>query len=128
MGFIDVLELVDDKVVRVMDYKTSGKDAITPEYELQLAIYALLVHETYGYPPEEVAIQFLKFGERNVKVHPELLDLAKKECAFVTEKTQSEDIKDYPKKVTPLCKWENARGSGQCDFYDVCFGPQQELL
>ena len=120
MGFIDVIEMVDDKVRRVIDYKTSRKDTFTPEYELQLAIYALLINETYGHPPEEVAIHFLKFGERSKKVHPEMLELAKRECAFITEQTQSREIKDYPKKQSPLCKWENARGAGQCDFYDVC--------
>ena len=28
----------------------------------------------------------------------------------------TEDIIDYERNVTPLCKWR----TGQCDFYEVC--------
>lgn len=125
LGFVDVIEMVEDKIVKVIDYKTSAKDAITPEYELQLSIYALLINETYGYPPEEVAIHFLRHGERSIKVYPEFMEMAKKEIAWVLERIADEGIDNYPKKVSPLCKWENARGSGQCDFYEYCFGQKR---
>ncbi|MFT4310344.1 MAG: RecB family exonuclease [Candidatus Woesearchaeota archaeon] len=125
MGIIDVIEKEEGKIKRVVDYKTSAKDKMSAEYELQLAIYALLITETFGYPPQEVVIHFLKFGERSLQVNAELLELAKRECALITQATQSTDIADYPKKPGPLCKWSNAKGSGQCDYYDRCFGQQQ---
>jgi putative RecB family exonuclease len=120
MGFIDVVEMIDEKIVRVIDYKTSAKDKMSDDYRLQLAIYALLVRETYGYAPVDVVINFLKFGERSITVDQELIEYAKKECAWVTERTQSVEPEDYPRKESPLCKWQNARGAGQCDFYDAC--------
>ena len=114
-GFIDAIHEIENKVI-LMDYKTSKKDIITEDYKLQLAIYALLYQETHNILPDEVGINFLKFNEQTIKVDQELLEFAKKEVALIHEKTTSTDMKDYPKTITPLCKWH----SGQCDYYNTC--------
>jgi hypothetical protein len=107
---------VDDANIVIMDYKTSNKDEITPEYRLQLSIYALLYHLKYDKMPTQVGINFLKFGEQYLDVTHELLAEARSEILFVHEKAKSEKIADYPRRQSALCKWH----SGQCDFFDEC--------
>lgn len=114
-GFIDAIYDTEDEVV-IIDYKTSKKDDMTPEYRLQLGIYALLYKRKYNKTPSRVGINFLKFGERMIDVDQVLLDEAKTEILFVHEMTKSDAISDYPKKESGLCKWH----SGQCDFYNDC--------
>ncbi|MFW6230445.1 MAG: RecB family exonuclease [Nanoarchaeota archaeon] len=117
MGFIDAIETHTGKI-RLMDYKTSKKDQITEEYRLQLGLYSLLYHDKHRTMPDEVGLYLLKHGERVLPVTQELIDLAKFEVEMIHMNTQSKNIRDYPKHVSPLCKWS----SGQCDFYETCFG------
>ncbi len=119
-GFIDAIHNVNGEI-SVMDYKTSKKDNISNEYRLQLAIYALLYFEKHGKHPDLVGIDFLKHGPKYLKVDEELVELARQECSLIQENTKSEDIQDYPMKTSPLCKWS----TGQCDFYDICFGQKK---
>lgn len=115
-GYIDAIHETNEHI-KILDYKTSSKDTMTEDYKLQLAIYALLYEEKHGKKPNELSINFLKFGERYVEVTERLLEFAKNEVKRVHENTLSTDKRDYPKNITPLCKWS----SGQCDFYNVCF-------
>jgi len=115
-GFIDAIHEIEDQVI-ILDYKTSKKDVITPDYRLQLAIYSLLYLERHGRLPNKVGIDFLKFGERMLDVDEELVKFAKLEIELIHANTESDIKADYPKKQSPLCKWH----SGQCDFYDYCF-------
>ncbi|MBI3032665.1 PD-(D/E)XK nuclease family protein [Candidatus Woesearchaeota archaeon] len=114
-GFVDAIHEFEEEI-HILDYKTSKKNEITPEYRLQLAIYALLYFETHGKMPTKVGIDFLKFDKQFITVDERLLELARKEIEFMHENTQSVEMKDYPKHITALCKWH----SGQCDFYDTC--------
>ena len=115
-GFIDVIENVDGKV-RLMDYKTSKRAKMTPEYKLQLGIYALLYKLKHGVLPNEVGIYFLKHGEMSLPVNDDLLKEAEFKIEQIHASTESDEISDYKKNETPLCKWS----SGQCDYYDYCF-------
>ncbi|MBD3164129.1 Dna2/Cas4 domain-containing protein [Candidatus Woesearchaeota archaeon] len=114
-GRIDAIHR-DSSRTLILDYKTSNKDEISPEYRLQLGIYSLMYKLNYGIMPDKAGINFLKFGEKFIDVSNELLDEAEKEIKFVHEMTSSENIADYPRKESGLCKWH----SGQCDFYDEC--------
>ena len=114
-GFIDAIHDDGDEI-KIMDYKTSKKDEITKEYRLQLAIYALLYKLKYGKAPSKVGINFLKFGEKMMDVDEELMKEAELEIKYIHEMTESDEISDYPKQESGLCKWH----SGQCDFYDTC--------
>jgi putative RecB family exonuclease len=115
-GFIDAIHEFENEVI-VMDYKTSNKDTITPGYKLQLAIYALLYNEKHGVLPTKAGIDFLKYGLRMIDVDEDLLKFARLEVELIHTNTESDDIIDYPKNESALCKWH----SGQCDFYDMCF-------
>jgi ATP-dependent exoDNAse (exonuclease V) beta subunit len=114
-GFIDaVYEWADG--VHILDYKTSSKDEISPEYRLQLGIYALLYHEKHSVRPASVGINFLKFGEKFLEVDDLLIEEAKRACVEIHERTISDDKCEYPKQASALCKWS----TGQCDFYEHC--------
>ncbi len=117
-GFIDAIETSEGQI-KLMDYKTSKTFELSEEYHRQLAIYALLYTVNYGRPPQKVGIYFLKDPDKHehfLNVDGELLKFAKTEIEFMHLNTQSEDIKDYPKKPSFLCKFS----SGQCDFYEAC--------
>ncbi len=114
-GFIDAIHDIGDEIT-IIDYKTSNKDIITPEYRLQLGIYALLYKLKYDKLPKKVGINFLKFGEKMMDVDEGLLKEAEREIRYIHEMTESVNIVDYPKQESPLCRWH----SGQCDFYDEC--------
>ena len=101
-----------------MDYKTSAKAHITDAYKLQLAIYALLYEEKHNVRPNHVGIYFLNEGEQLLDVDDELIAHAKFMIEQIHASTDGIDnITDYVKKESPLCKWSN----GQCDFYEYCF-------
>jgi len=115
-GFMDAIHDEAGKTL-ILDYKTSRKSEISRDYELQLAIYALLYQEKFRLP-ELVGIYFLRDGkERLLDVTPAMVEWAKREIEQVHLGTCSEKMADYPKKPGPLCKWS----TGQCDYYAECF-------
>lgn len=115
-GFIDAIYDSAEEI-RIIDYKTSNKREITPEYKLQLAIYALLYQEKHGKMPGKVGINFLKHGIQYIDVDDELLNLAKSEVEVMHINTMEGGIESYQMKPGPLCRWS----TGQCDFYGICF-------
>lgn len=119
-GYIDALYEPDDGVITIVDYKTSHKDIITPEYKLQAGIYAVLVQEYKGIPPQIVTFDFLKGEPQELTVDDELIKTTLQEIEIIHMNTETDNIRDYPRKPSGLCKWSNERGSGQCSFYDIC--------
>lgn len=117
-GFVDaILNKAGD--IYIIDYKTSSRDLVTDEYELQLAIYALLYKEIFNISPKKVGLHFLRHNTKKfLDVNEELLHKAVKECELIRLNTTSNSIEDYEKNPGPLCKWK----TGQCSFYDLCFG------
>ncbi len=119
-GFVDVIESHNGEV-RIMDYKTGAKIDVR-EHRLQLGIYALLYQERHSQLPNKVGVYFLKNASAEfLPVTEELTAHARLELAFVHEKTQSEDIKDYPLKPGGYCKWK----TGQCEYFEYCFKGKQ---
>ena len=113
-GYIDAIENINNEL-RIMDYKTSSRFEIE-HHRLQLGVYCLLYQELKGKLPDKAGIYFLKDRPKFINVDQELLDFAKKEIELIHEKTVSDDIIDYPKKKSRLCKYS----TGQCEFYEVC--------
>lgn len=115
-GFIDAIQHLEDEV-HIIDYKTNSSLEVKDSIRLQLAIYSLLYFEKHGKMPAKAGIFFLRHKLKLVPVDQELLNLAKKEIELIHAHTSvTEKKEDYPKNVTPLCKWNG----GQCDFYEVC--------
>lgn len=120
-GYIDAIHEVNGNTL-IIDYKTSKKDVLTPAYQLQLSIYAMLYEEKHGRKPDLVGIDFLKSTEQHLPVTDEMIMEAKFQIEQIHASTGSDNIADYPQNPSPLCKWR----TGQCDFYDVCFGGVSE--
>ena len=118
-GFIDALYEKEDGL-HIVDYKTSRKDDITPEYKLQAGIYAVLVHTMKNQVPKSIVFDFLKGEEKHVHVTQDLLKETLFEIEQIHVSTESTNRKDYPRKPSGLCKWKNARGEGQCAYFDIC--------
>ncbi|MBI5398598.1 PD-(D/E)XK nuclease family protein [Candidatus Woesearchaeota archaeon] len=114
-GYIDCVH-VDGEDIILLDYKTSKNSELKPEYRLQLAIYATLYREKHGKLPSKVGIWFLKDKPVFLDVNEEMVKQALFEIEQIHFSTESTEIIDYPKNITPLCKWNG----GQCDFYHVC--------
>ena len=114
-GFIDAIHNNNGEIT-LIDYKTSKKDTITDDYKLQLAIYSMLFYEKHGKKPSYLGIDFLKYGEKIISFDDSFIDLAENEIKDIHKNTMSDNIDDYPKKPSRLCKWS----TGQCDFYDIC--------
>ena len=114
-GYVDAIYEWGDNV-HIVDYKTSKKAHISEAYRLQLGIYAMMYQQEHGIKPKKVGINFLKFDEQFITVDDLLIKEAEEMCLDIQEKTKSDDIKDYPKKRSGLCKWS----TGQCDFYEEC--------
>jgi len=88
----------------VKDWKTSKSKEITPEIKIQMLLYALLYKENFGRIPD-LAVQFLKFkdGLEKFTISEDDLDHIAELVLDIHEKTQSENIEDYPCK----CGWCN---------------------
>lgn len=114
-GYADAIETEDGRV-RIIDYKTSKKNQMTPDYELQVSIYALLYKIMNGVVPHEVGILLLKHGYIDMKVDEDMLRDAQAAIEQHHACVLSDDMTDYERRESGLCKWR----SGQCDFYDVC--------
>ena len=57
------------------------------------------------------------FIKARMFIYLDLINLAKTEIMLVHDHTSTkEQIVDYPKTITGLCKWS----TGKCDFYDTC--------
>jgi len=113
-GYVDAIEDFNNEL-RIMDYKTSSSFDVG-HHRLQLGVYCLLYNELHGKLPDKAGIYFLKDRPKFIDVDNELLEFAKKEIVLIHEKTVSDDVKDYPKKKSNLCKYS----TGQCEFYDIC--------
>src|SRR3989344_4741585 len=99
-----VLDLFNEDKGYIVEYKTSSKDMIKPEYKLQLGIYALLFYEKFKRLPTKLSINFLKHGIKDVPLTAELVNEAKRVCKLVKLKTLSRDVEDYPCKKSSLCR------------------------
>jgi CRISPR/Cas system-associated exonuclease Cas4 (RecB family) len=106
MGIIDAIYEIKGHVLLV-DYKTSGKDDITADIEVQMALYALLYLENHGKLPDLVAVDFLQSGAR--KFFPatqELVHEARSLCSEISAKTMSRKEEDYPCTCGGWCERE----------------------
>lgn len=116
-GYIDAMFIKDDEIT-IVDYKTSKKNELTGQYNLQLAIYALLTYEKFKKLPKKVYLYFLRHGtEIPVTIDESLLKIAQKEAELIHINTISNLMEDYPKNSSNLCCW--------CDFNDNCYRQQK---
>ena len=115
-GFIDAIHHCGDEI-HILDYKTNYRFDMKDAIRLQLAIYSLLYQEKRGVLPHKVGIFFLRHKSKYINVEPAMIELAIREINAIHAHTSStEQIEDYQRTITPLCKWS----TGKCDYYDHC--------
>ena len=111
-GYIDRVNEDYDGHITLGDYKTSSKYGLNfpVDYKLQLAIYALLYRNQEGLVADEVAVDFLRYGEVNrYEVNDAMLKWAEDVIKDTWEKTRSLDINDYP--ANPDCSFKELCGN-----------------
>jgi len=114
IGYVDEIIEENGKIIIV---ENKGTDKLKEEHILQSAIYSLLYLENYRKMPDLVLIRLLKSGEKQlIEVDEKLLAKARYECSMMRLKVISNDINDYPKNTSGLCKWR----TGECSFYETC--------
>jgi len=106
MGIIDAIHCEEGRTT-LIDYKTSKKEEITRDIEVQLAIYTLLYKENYGALPDVLTIDFLKLNKA-LRFHAdeEYIDYAANLCREIHERTASRDERDYPCLCGGRCESE----------------------
>lgn len=112
-------EFKDGKVV-ISDYKSDAK-ADVKKHELQMGFYALIEYLESGKLPNQLSVDFFRHGLRYIEPNHKLLLTALQTLEELHKNTKSKKQKDYPRYPTPLCKWNNAKGSGECDYYKQCY-------
>jgi predicted RecB family nuclease len=126
-GRIDVIKTEDNRI-EIMDYKTSKEPKITPEYKLQMSVYAMLYESTYGVRPNVLSVYFLKHGVVYINVDDELMKWAKETVEDVLQKIkEGNSMNDFPMFPTVLCRWDSANSKGACDFYSECW-PKNDFI
>jgi putative RecB family exonuclease len=112
VGSIDRVDVDDDGVLTVIDYKTSRKvrDRAAVARSLQLSIYALACEHLYGALPGAVALDFVVAGI-TVEVPVADLDLEAARRA-VLETAEAVRAEAYEPAPNNLCGW--------CDHRAVC--------
>lgn len=120
-SFIDCRFSFKDGKVVISDYKSDAK-ADVKKHELQLGYYALIEYLENGQLPHQLIVDFFRHGPRYIEPSHKLLLMALQTLEELHKNTKSKNPKDYPRYPTPLCKWSNAKGSGECDYYKDCMG------
>ena len=106
-GYIDRVNEDYDSNITLGDYKTSSKYGLNfPEdYKRQLSIYALLYRNQEGIVADEVAVDFLRYGEvYRYEVTDDMLTKAEALIKATWENTRSVDIDDYA--PNPYCHYK----------------------
>lgn len=112
VGAIDRVDVDDQGVLHVVDYKTNRRARTQAQVRssLQLAIYALATEALFGRRPETVALDFVVPGIR-VDVPVRSLDLAAvpERISNVAQRIRAGEDTPTPHR---LCDW--------CDFQSIC--------
>ncbi len=113
-GYIDRLVRVDQSVLEIHDYKTSGKLPAQKDVDSdrQLAFYQIGVADKWREVQEVRLIwHYLAFDtEMRSSRTSESLDQVRQETMEVIQKIESD--RDFLPKEGPLCEW--------CDFHALC--------
>lgn len=112
VGAIDRVDVTDEGVLHVVDYKTNRRARTRSQVRdsLQLAIYALATRELYGSLPASVSLDFVVPGVRvSVPVDELPLDAVPSRLADVARRIRAGEDTAVPHR---LCDW--------CDFRAIC--------
>ncbi|MDD3013980.1 MAG: PD-(D/E)XK nuclease family protein [Candidatus Gastranaerophilales bacterium] len=88
-GYIDRVDVIKDKYVEIIDYKTGNLRILYPD-DLQLNFYALICRDFLDLIPAKLSLYFLKTNEKlSVNVENQCIDMTKSLILNVSEKILS---------------------------------------
>lgn len=91
-GYIDRVDVIEDKYVDIIDYKTGKLRELYPD-DLQLNFYALVCRDFLDLIPAKLSLYFLRTNEKlSVDVENENIDMMKALVLNVSEKISSNDF------------------------------------
>lgn len=116
-GFIDRLQLADDGVTEIHDYKTSRRLPSQEEIdrERQLALYQIGIEERW---PDTTGVRLVWHYMRSnrklvsMRSRDSLDELRKETIALIDQIGHATERDDFPPHETMLCDW--------CEYYDLC--------
>jgi putative RecB family exonuclease len=113
-GYIDRLVLVDQSILEIHDYKTSGKLPSQGEIDSdrQLAFYQMGVEEKWkGIEEIRLIWHYLSFdAEMKSSRTPEDLEKTRQEALDLIQRIEAD--RNFPPREGPLCQW--------CDYQSLC--------
>ena len=113
VGIVDRIDRVSDGSLRVVDYKTYGRNGAD---NLQLMLYRLALEKIFGYPPQELLFYFLKEQEISYVS-------AEKECLERTQEILFKTKEEIGRGIFPKNRGENCLS---CDFQQFCKLEEEE--
>ncbi|HEY3768984.1 MAG TPA: ATP-dependent DNA helicase, partial [Candidatus Angelobacter sp.] len=117
-GRIDRIDLLEEGVVRVIDYKTGApKDRKFAEESLQLSIYAMAVAQMDLSPRELVLINVQDNSEAVAGRTPKQLDTARQKIEDAAEGIANGEFDPKPGQH---CRW--------CDYKSLCPATEQRVF
>jgi len=85
-GYIDRIDVIKDKYVEIIDYKTGNLRVLYPD-NLQLNFYALICRDFFDLIPAKLSLYFLKTNEKSsVDVENQCIDMTKSLILNVSER------------------------------------------
>ena len=119
MGFVDRLALSQNGVLKIYDYKTSGKlpDPENLKNDRQLSLYQIGIRKKYPQYAEneiEIVYHYLAFNkEFKFQKNNEEIETVKKNVIDLIQTIEfSSWTNDFPARVGTLCRW--------CEFSSLC--------
>lgn len=116
-GFIDRLQLADDGVTEIHDYKTSKRLPSQEEInrERQLALYQIGIEERW---PDTQSVRLIWHYMRSnrklisMRTRESLDELRKETIQLIDTIGYATERHDFPPRESMLCDW--------CEFYELC--------
>jgi|GEM_PF-6488644 len=85
-GYIDRVDIIKDKYVDIIDYKTGNLRSLHPD-NLQLNFYALICRDFFDLIPAKLSLYFLKINEKlSVEAETQCIDMTKNLILNISEK------------------------------------------
>lgn len=115
-GFIDRVDVNDDGMVRIVDYKTGKKPSprFADDAMAQMKFYALVWWRLYGVIPAQLRLMYLAVGD-DLTLSPDeaTLEAFAADLALTWDEIKHKGVRgEFEPRTSKLCGW--------CDYQSIC--------